>query len=80
MDEGPVKLALSILSADFARLSQQVAEAEQAGADRIHIDVMDGHFVPNRSMGAAIVQSLRRVTHLPLEAHLMITDPDLFLG
>jgi len=74
-----VKLAPSILSADFARLGQQVAEAAQAGADRIHVDVMDGHFVPNLSMGPAVVQSLRRVTHLPLEIHLMISDPDFFL-
>ena len=73
-----VKLAPSILAADFARLGQQVAEAEHAGADRIHVDVMDGHFVPNLSMGPAIVQSLRRVTHLPLEIHLMISDPDFF--
>jgi ribulose-phosphate 3-epimerase len=74
-----VKLAPSILAADFARLGQQVVEAEQAGADRIHVDVMDGHFVPNLSMGAPIVASLRRVTRLPLEVHLMISDPDLFL-
>src|SRR4029077_14130326 len=78
MDKGIVKLAPSILSADFARLGQQVADAERAGADRIHIDVMDGHFVPNLSMGAPIVQSLRRVTCLPLEIHLMISDPDFF--
>ena len=74
-----VKLAPSILAADFARLGDQVAEAEEAGADRIHIDVMDGHFVPNLSMGAPIVQSLRSVTGLPLEIHLMITNPDVFL-
>jgi ribulose-phosphate 3-epimerase len=56
-----------------------VAEAERAGADRIHVDVMDGHFVPNLSMGAPIVTSLRKVTRLPLEAHLMISDPDFFV-
>jgi ribulose-phosphate 3-epimerase len=78
MNKG-IKLAPSILSADFARLGEQVAKAERAGADRIHIDVMDGHFVPNISLGVPIVASLRRVTGLPLEIHMMITDPDFFL-
>src|SRR2546423_15689552 len=80
MDSKVVQLAPSILAADFARLGEQVADAEQAGADRIHVDVMDGHFVPNLSMGAPIVQSLRRVTSLPLEIHLMISNPDFFLN
>ena len=79
MSNDHVKLAPSILSADFARLGEQVAEAEAAGADRIHIDVMDGHFVPNLTMGVPVVKSLRAVTELPLEVHLMITDPDLFV-
>src|SRR6187401_1276771 len=79
MDKGSVKLAPSILAADFARLGDQVAEAERAGADRIHVDVMDGHFVPNISMGTPIISSLRKVTRLPLEAHLMISDPDFFV-
>jgi ribulose-phosphate 3-epimerase len=74
-----IKIAPSILAADFARLGEHVREAERAGADRIHVDVMDGHFVRNISMGAPIVASLRPVTKLPLETHLMITDPDTFL-
>src|SRR5437016_5702915 len=79
MDKREVKLAPSILAADFAHLGRQVGEAEQAVAVRIHVEVMDGHFVPNISMGAPIVESLRRVTRLPLETHLMISDPDFFL-
>ena len=79
MNKGIAKLAPSILSADFACLGKQIGEAEEAGADRIHVDVMDGHFVPNISIGAPIVQSLRQVTRLPLETHLMISDPDFFL-
>jgi ribulose-phosphate 3-epimerase len=71
-----VKLALSILAADFARLGEQVAEVEREGADRIHVDVMDGHFMPNISMGPAVIQALRPLT---LETHLMISDPDAYL-
>ena len=74
-----VKLAPSILAADFARLGEQVIEAEKAGADRIHVDVMDGVFVPNISIGPLVVKSLRRVTRLPLETHLMIEQPDRYL-
>jgi ribulose-phosphate 3-epimerase len=73
-----IHIAPSILSADFARLGEQVLETERAGASRVHIDVMDGHFVPNLSMGPAIVNSLRKVTKLPLEVHLMVEDPAKF--
>lgn len=79
MDTNEIKLAPSILAADFARLGEQVLEAEGAGADRIHVDVMDGHFVPNISIGPVVVRSLRRVTRLPLETHLMIAEPDRYL-
>ena len=79
MTGNDVKLAPSILAADFGRLGEHVAEAERCGADRIHVDVMDGHFVPNISMGPPIVKFLRRVTRLPLETHLMISNPDNFL-
>lgn len=74
-----VEIAPSILSADFARLGDQVAEVAAAGADRIHIDVMDGHFVPNLTMGPAVLAAVRRVTRLPLEAHLMIEQPERFI-
>jgi ribulose-phosphate 3-epimerase len=74
-----VKIAPSILSADFARLADGVAEAEAAGADWIHVDVMDGHFVPNITIGVPVVAALRRVTRLPLDVHLMIEQPDRFV-
>jgi ribulose-phosphate 3-epimerase len=70
-----VKIAASILAADFACLREAVQTAEAAGVDYIHVDVMDGHFVPNITAGPPIVRSLRRVTHLPLDVHLMISDP-----
>ena len=74
-----VRIAPSILSADFARLADAVATVEAAGADQIHVDVMDGHFVPNITFGPPVVAALRRVTRLPLDVHLMITDPDRYL-
>jgi ribulose-phosphate 3-epimerase len=74
-----VLVAASILSADFARLGDQVAEAEAAGADWIHVDVMDGLFVPNLSFGLPIVAALRRTTRLPLDIHLMINEPERYV-
>ena len=77
MESSPkVKLAPSILSADFSRLGEQVAEVTNAGADYIHIDVMDGHFVPNITVGASVVAAIRRWTSLPLDVHLMIMAPE----
>ncbi len=74
-----VKIAPSILSADFSRLGEQVQAVEQGGADWIHVDVMDGHFVPNITIGPVVVQALRSRTRLPLDVHLMIEQPDLYL-
>jgi ribulose-phosphate 3-epimerase len=73
------KIAPSILSADFARLGQHVIEAEVGGADYIHVDVMDGHFVPNITMGPLIVKAIRPVTRLPLDVHLMIENPERYV-
>ncbi len=74
-----IKLAPSILSADFAHLAEQIKLVESAGADFIHMDVMDGHFVPNISFGPIVIQNLRKITELPFDTHLMITDPDRYL-
>ena len=74
-----VRIAPSILSADFAALGEAVADAEAGGADLIHVDVMDGHFVPNLTIGPPVVAALRRVTDLPLDVHLMIADPDRYI-
>lgn len=73
------KIAPSILSADFSRLADEIRAVEAAGADYIHIDVMDGHFVPNITIGPLIVEAARKVTSLPLDVHLMIENPDLFI-
>ena len=73
------KIAPSILSADFARLGEEIAKVEAAGADMIHVDVMDGHFVPNFTIGPPIVKAIRKVTKLPLDVHLMMTNPDEFI-
>ncbi|GJL54425.1 MAG: ribulose-phosphate 3-epimerase [Nitrospirales bacterium] len=73
-------IAPSILSADFSRLAEAVSLVEAAGADWIHIDVMDGHFVPNLTVGPPIVEAVRKVTTLPLDVHLMMTNPDAFIG
>jgi ribulose-phosphate 3-epimerase len=74
-----VRIAPSILSADFARLADEIARIEQGGADLVHVDVMDGHFVPNITIGLPVVAALRRVTRLPLDVHLMISEPDRYL-
>src|SRR5690349_12427487 len=75
----PIRIAPSILSADFGRLAEEVAAAEAAGADWIHVDVMDGHFVPNITIGPLITEVVRRSTKLPVDVHLMIEQPERYL-
>ena len=74
----PIKIAPSILSADFSRLKDEIQAAEAAGADFLHVDVMDGHFVPNITIGPVVVEWVRKVTTIPVDVHLMITDPDKY--
>jgi ribulose-phosphate 3-epimerase len=74
-----IKIAPSILSADFSKLGEEVKAAENAGADLIHVDVMDGHFVPNITIGPLVVKAVRRSSSIPLDVHLMITDPDKYI-
>ena len=73
-----IEIIPSILSADFARLAEEIARAERGGASMLHVDIMDGHFVPNLTMGPPVVESIRKVTRLKLDVHLMITDPDRY--
>ncbi|MDX9714783.1 MAG: ribulose-phosphate 3-epimerase [Dissulfurispiraceae bacterium] len=74
-----IKIAPSILSADFMKLGEEISAAQSAGADLLHLDIMDGHFVPNITIGPAIVEAVRKVTTMPLDVHLMISDPDRYL-
>lgn len=74
-----IKIAPSILSADFLRLGEQIKAVERAGAERIHVDIMDGHFVPNISLGVPIVEAVRRATSIPVETHLMIQQPERYI-
>ena len=73
-----VEILPSILAADFARLGEEIAKVEQAGASMLHVDVMDGHFVPNISLGFPVIESIRKITRLKLDVHLMISDPDRY--
>lgn len=73
-----MKIAPSILSADFSRLRDEIQAVEKAGADWLHVDIMDGHYVPNITIGPVVVESVRKVTRMPLDVHLMITDPDKY--
>ena len=74
-----IKIAPSILSADFSKLGEEIKDVEKGGADYIHVDVMDGHFVPNITIGPLIVEAIRPITSLPLDVHLMIENPDNYI-
>src|SRR5438477_7803804 len=76
----PIRIAPSLLSADFGRLAEQIAAVAAGGADLLHLDVMDGHFVPNITMGPVVIESIRNCTDLPLDVHLMIEEPDRYLA
>jgi len=75
-----IKIAPSVLSADFTRLGEEIQAAEAAGADMLHIDIMDGHFVPNITIGPFVVEAIRKTTALPLDVHLMIEEPDRYIA
>ncbi len=79
MNEKKILIAPSILSADFSRLGEEIAAVEEAGADMIHLDIMDGHFVPNITIGPGVVSALRKCTDLPFDCHLMIENPDQYI-
>ncbi len=79
MSRGPTRIAPSILAADFTRLGDELAAIERAGADWVHVDVMDGHFVPNITLGPFIVEACKRATQLPLDVHLMIENPERYI-
>ena len=79
MSRGPTRIAPSILAADFTRLGEELQAIEQAGADWVHIDVMDGHFVPNITLGPFVVEAVKRATSLPLDVHLMIEEPERYI-
>ena len=79
MDNRSVKIAPSLLSADFTRLGEEIRALEEAGADILHLDIMDGHFVPNLTFGYPIIKQIRQITKLPLDAHFMVTNPASYI-
>jgi ribulose-phosphate 3-epimerase len=79
MNANTVKIAPSLLSADFGRLKEEISQIENAGADLLHLDVMDGHFVPNLTFGMPVIQAIKKYSKLPLDVHLMVTNPDFYI-